>query len=100
MKESIWRTSNHNLPIETGRWKKIPITERKCTLCQSVDLGDEFHYLFICPLLHKERTQLLSKYFYIKPNMYKMNLLFNSKKQGTLRKLCNFCKIIMQLFKT
>ena len=39
MKESIWRTllkfrtSNHNLPIETGRWKKIPITERKCTLC-------------------------------------------------------------------
>ena len=41
-----FRTSNHNLPIETGRWSNIPKYERFCNLCSSPAIGDEFHYLF------------------------------------------------------
>ena len=41
-----FRTRNHRLPVEVGRWISMPLNERKCTHCN--DLGDEFHYLFKC----------------------------------------------------
>ena len=40
------RTSNHYLPIETGRWNNTERHERECTLCNDKDLGDEYHYIF------------------------------------------------------
>ena len=75
-----FRTSNHNLPVETGRWRKLSFIDRKCKLCDLSDVGDEFHYLFVCPFFVAERHLLIDKYYYTKPNMYKMNSLFNCKK--------------------
>ena len=43
-----YRTGNHRLPVETGRWDDIPLNERKCKICTTDDIGDEFHYLFAC----------------------------------------------------
>ena len=43
-----FRTANHKLPVETGRWNNIELSERKCQLCESNYLGDEFHYLLEC----------------------------------------------------
>ena len=44
-----FRLSNHRLPVEAGRWENTPLVEdRKCTLCSKHDIGDEFHYLFVC----------------------------------------------------
>ena len=40
--------SNHRLPVETGHWDKTPLEDRKCILCSKHDIGDEFHYLFVC----------------------------------------------------
>ena len=37
-----FRTNNHKLAIETGRWNKSPINERKCIFC--LELEDEFHF--------------------------------------------------------
>ena len=39
------RTSNHYLPVETGRWNNTERHERKCTLCNENELGDEYHYI-------------------------------------------------------
>ena len=41
-----YRTGNHRLPVETGRWDDIPLNERKCKICTTDDIGDEYHYLF------------------------------------------------------
>ena len=41
-----FRCSNSKLRIETERWGHITRSERKCNLCKSNDIGDEFHYLF------------------------------------------------------
>lgn len=87
------RTRNHKLPIETGRWKKIPRELRKCHLCHN-DLGDEFHYLLSCRRLHNLRKQYLSSYFCSRPNVYKLQKLMNCKNLGILRKLCLFVKAI------
>ena len=43
-----YRTSNHRLPIETGRWENITRSERVCTLCDKNLIGDEYHYVFEC----------------------------------------------------
>ena len=40
-----FRTSNHKLPVETGRWENVPLDGRKCQLYTKTDIGDEFHYL-------------------------------------------------------
>ena len=42
------RISCHLLPIESGRYKKIPRVERLCLLCNRSEIGDEFHYLLKC----------------------------------------------------
>ena len=42
------RISCHLLPIESGRYKKIPTAERICPLCNRSAIGDEFHFLLKC----------------------------------------------------
>ena len=46
--ETKMRISCHLLPIESGRYKKIPRVERLCPLCNRSEIGDEFHYLLKC----------------------------------------------------
>ena len=47
-----FRTRNHKLPIEVGRWRRIPRENRKCHLC-NLDIGDEYHYLLVCEKIKK-----------------------------------------------
>lgn len=46
-----FRTSSHNLRIETGRHERplIPVEERLCTKCNLNEVEDEIHSLIICP---------------------------------------------------
>ena len=55
-----FRTRNHRLPIETGRWNSIPVHERVCHLCHS-DIGDEFHYILSCEHFKNERLNHIKK---------------------------------------
>ena len=40
-----FRTLNHRLPVQTGRFCGTPRHERLCTKCNVSDIGDEFHYV-------------------------------------------------------
>ena len=40
----LFRTRNHRLPVERGRWLNITTSDRKCHFC-NLDVGDEFHAL-------------------------------------------------------
>ena len=93
-----FRTSNHKLPIETGRWNKTDIADRKCTICSLNMIGDEFHYLFECPCLNTERKMFLKRRFYVRPNMHKFCQLMQSTNKITLTKLSSFVQIIMNKF--
>ena len=42
------RISYHLLPIESGRYKKIPRVQRLCPPCNRSEIGDEFYYLLKC----------------------------------------------------
>ena len=55
-----FRTRNHRLPVEVGRWRSIPLSDRKCNLCNK-DIGDEYHYLLNS--LRMQDRHLLSHIF-------------------------------------
>ena len=90
-----FRTRNHHLPVETGRWKGVTFDRR---ICQGfhVELGDEFHYLFICPQFSEDRKKYLRKYYYKKPNTYKFNELMKTTDHKQLKSLCHFISVIVK----
>ena len=66
-----FRCGSHRLPIETGRWNNISRNDRLCHLCESSDVGDEYHYVMSCNALTQERKRLLPYYSTLRPNIYK-----------------------------
>lgn len=92
-----FKVGNHKLPVETGRWDQTPHNERYCHHCIE-DIGDEFHYVFLCPLFSQLRKKYIHPYFYNRPNMYKAALLFQRKNRKDITRLCMFIKIIVDYF--
>ena len=80
--------------LEVGRWTNVERHNRLCQLCQSHEIGDEFHYVLQCPNFVTERKNLIPKYFFNRPNALKLSSLFNKKKSETIRKLCKLIDII------
>ena len=91
---SRFRTLNNKLPIETGRWQNVPRENRKCNLCNSGDIGDEFHYIFTCSSLMDSRRQFLKAYYTNRPNILKFKSLMNSSNPLILNNLCKFIRIV------
>jgi len=88
-----FRLSNHNLPIEKGRYENVVRQERKCRYCKVI--GDEYHYLFECYLFRDDRRLFLSKGYQKKVNIDQYNLLFSTKNYRKMCKIAQFVKIIM-----
>ena len=93
-----FRTCNHYLPIEKGRWLNIPRENRTCNLCDKADLGDEFHFLLSCPFFNQTRKRLLPMKFIRRTNILKFDSLMSCKKQSILKKMCNFIRAVNKEF--
>ena len=73
--------------IQLGRWYNIPKGNTVCKICSKKEIGNEFHYLFICngPIKFQSRKSYMyiPKNFYRNryrnPNVYKFEQLFNTK---------------------
>jgi len=50
---------NNVLRIEKGRWLRQDINNRKCTLCNTNEVGNACHYTFKCPLFTEDRNSIL-----------------------------------------
>ena len=90
-----FRTLNHKLPVETGRYINIPRNQRYCTLCNSNQFGDEYHFLLECITLSAIRKKFIPEYFYKSANVLKFSQLLNA--DVTL--LNKVCKFIIEGFK-
>ena len=91
-------TRNHRLPIETGRWQNKPVNERKCITCS--DIGDEYHYLFVCPIFVNYRLKYIDEHYRTRPCMDKFISLINSNDVLLLKNFSLFCgKIIITSLK-
>ena len=96
-----FRFSNHKLPIQSQRFIGIEREERVCELCNTGEIGDEFHYSFICndERIVSEREKYLSKYYIHRPNVIKYHSLMNVKSFVKQKKLSRFIGFILKLFK-
>ena len=94
-----FRTDNHRLPVETGRYHNICYENRICQICK-LEVGDKFHYLFSCPFFSQERNIYIHSKYRINPNIIKYKQLLSHSRPSTLRNLCKFIKIITRTIKT
>lgn len=93
-----FRTANHHLPVETGRYDGTPYNERKCTLCRSDQIGSEQHYLLQCNYFRNERIQYLNN-AEIFPQELSFKSILSSTSIPYLKKVSKLVSIIMEKFK-
>lgn len=94
-----FRTANHNFPVEKGRWENTELANRQCHLCQKNDVGDEFHYLLVCPFFVRERKKMIDQYYYKNPNIIKFRELLNIQNEQKLTKISKFMGHIISVVK-
>ena len=83
------------LPIEKGCWLRQDINNRKCTLCNTNDVGDKCHYIVKCPLFTEDRNSILPTRLCRNTNMYTVQNLMNTVNKRKLLELCKFISIIL-----
>ena len=88
------------LPIQQRRTLGIPRDERICTVCDSGEVGDEFHYLLNCSNenVKRNRIKYVDKYYTHHPNVPKFCSLMNMTSKYKNIKLAKFISCILQLF--
>ena len=92
-------TTNNELPVNVQRYEDIERRDRVCPKCDLIDIGDEYHYLFICPYFLNERNELIPKKFTRRPNVFTFQELMNCEDKKSLLKLKHFVGIINKALK-
>lgn len=92
---TAFRTRNHKLPVEVGRWQSKPVNERICSLC-GPEVCDEFHYIMNCKIFGEQRKKFILPNCTRHPTILKFNELINNTNPTILRNLSNFVEIIMK----
>jgi hypothetical protein len=91
-----FRTANHRLPVETGRYDGTPFQDRICSLC-NISVGSENHYLTECPYFRRERELYLST-ISIPSHQITIKSLLASTSPDVLKNVCKFINLILKKF--
>lgn len=91
-----FRTLNNRMPVQKGRYLGISRPDRLCLKCNCSDLGDEFHYLFVCSFFREDRIKLIRPYFRKNPNVIKFHDLLANTNKTVLLRLVRFINIILK----
>ena len=91
---SKFRCASHKLPVFESRITQ-GITSNVCTLCDSAETGDEFHYILNCKTFISERKSLIKEYYYTRPSVLTFQKLFQTENIKDLSNLAKFTKIIL-----
>ena len=95
---SCFRSGSHRLPVAKSRFSEGGGgVDTICKLCDSNDICDEFHVLFICNFFQEKREKYLKKTYFVKPSTLKMYTLFNSGPKHAIN-LAKFIRCIMSNF--
>lgn len=89
-------TTNNALPVNRLRFTGILRKNRICTKCHLGDIGDEFHFILVCPFFSDIRGKYIPQYFCTRPNCYKYHELFTTKNKALLLNLRCFILTIQQ----
>lgn len=93
-----FRTLNHKMPIEWGRFVGTERDDRICELCFLNRLGDEYHYLLECSYFSDLRKLYIPKDLFTRPNTTLFEELMSINDTLLLFKLAKYCKIVLKTF--
>ena len=84
-------TSSHRLRVETGLWDRPAVADaqRMCHICD-IEIEDEFHFMFVCPLYNADLTKLLPRYYMINPSMQKFINIVNEINVRVINRVAKF----------
>ena len=74
------------LAIETGRWYGVDYNLRHCKLCNSGEVENEEHFVFLCNYFDEERAYLMSYVQQLLPDFSQKSI--NEKFQCLMSKEC------------
>ena len=94
---SKWRCRSNKLPIASSRF--VISDNILCPLCKGEHVGDEIHYLTVCPFFNQDRSFYLSKI----SNNFELETILDvfrdeSPNPEHLQKLISFIKVVMYIF--
>ena len=69
-----FRCGTNDLRIETGRWSKEAVEDRKCCLCGGEEIEDEMHVLLDCWVYNQLRTEMYARIRNITGDQYRLDL--------------------------
>ena len=85
------------LPSFKNRAKEYIL--KKCTLCSLKEIGDQYHYLLVCPEFEIPRMEHIRKYYYSQPNKNKLTQLLHGQNYSEIIHLRRFMQIIRKEIK-
>ena len=91
-----FRCRSNFLPIAYSRFPNESAELCMCPLCNNDVLGDEYHYLFVCPFFEEDRRRFLTIPEH--PDIFHAITLFNSDDNKLSIKLSLFVDLIMKIF--
>ena len=94
-----FRTTNHKLPIEKGRWENTARNQRFCNLCNINALGDEYHVLLECDFFKVQRQLYIPKYYWKHCNTLKFASLLSNNRTKLLKKVSEFIAVMLRMFR-
>ena len=65
----VAQENNPLLCVEIGSWDNTPYEDGKFTVCKKNDIGDTFHYRFVCDRFISDRKSFLSSFYHKNPNI-------------------------------
>ena len=92
-----FRTGNNHLPVNKCRFSNNN-DDKLCNLCDSGDVGDEFHFLLNCSYFNADRDLYIPRYYRTHPNTLKMQNLFESSRKSTQLNLRKFIAKLLKHF--
>ena len=99
-----FRCRNTKIPVVTGGFSNrnnpaTPYENRLCETCDMNVIGDEYHYILVCPTFHEQRINYLSEFYIRNPNPEKLALLFQNNSISVLSKLAKLCFEVIRRFR-
>ena len=85
------------LPSFKNRAKEFIL--KKCTLCRLKEIGDQYHYLLVCPKFEIPRMEHIRKDHYSQPNKNKLTQLLQGQNYKEMIHLQRFMQIIRKKIK-
>lgn len=85
-----FRTGCHDLEIERGRYKNLPLDGRVCRVCSDNVIEDEYHFILKCIEYADIRTCYIPSKYYTRPSIHKLHILLASNNDTTIRNIAQF----------